>query len=113
VRRIFLTFLAGASIFATEFAMADEAQDANQEVILCMYKAALQFDDSVSDVSSIAPAVADSCKEQSNRFYQILRRGVSGPVDEEKIRNAIRQRDLDTARMVILQKRADDRKSRK
>lgn len=113
MRRIFLKFMIAAKFFFPGLAMADEAQEANQEIILCMYKAALQFDDGVSDVSSIAPAVADSCVDQSNRFYQILRRGISGPVDEDKIRAATRQRDLDKARMVTLQKRADDRKLRK
>lgn len=112
MRRIVMAIMTVASVFATGSAAADDVQDANKEIVLCMYKAALRFDDRVSDVSSIAPAVAESCKSESNHLYQVLLREVNGPVDEEKIRNAMRQRDLDMARMAVLQKRADDRKSR-
>ena len=102
-----------ALVFAlTPPAMADELSDMNQEVLLCLYKASLQLDDGVSDVASIVPAVADWCKKESTRFYQMTRARVSGPVDENEIAALRRSHELDQARIMLLMKRADDRKQK-
>jgi hypothetical protein len=96
----------------TPLAMADSGADLNKEILLCMYKAALQLDDGVSDVASIAPAIVDSCKRESMRLDQHIRSQVNGPVDEVVIAAAWRKFELDKARMVLLAKRAEDRKTK-
>ncbi|QYG00145.1 hypothetical protein [Massilia sp. NP310] len=107
-----LTVTLGLGLALITPAMADELSDVNQQVILCLYKASLQLDDRVSDVASIAPAVAGSCRQESARFYQLVRNRVPGPVDENEIAAYRRNHELDQARQVLLMKRADDRKQK-
>lgn len=89
-----------------------QAKKANEDIMVCMYKAAIDLDDGVSDVNSLAPIIADWCKKESDRFYQIMRSRINGPLDERVARQAIREKDLEMAGRIILMKRADERKAR-
>ena len=89
-----------------------QAKKANEDIMVCQYKAAIELDDGVSDLNSLAPIIADWCKSESDRFYQILRRSIRGPIDETATRQANREKDLQMAGRVILMKRADERKAR-
>jgi len=102
-----------AVVVSTQAVAEDlQAKKANEDIMLCMYKAAIDLDDGVSDVSSLSPIIADWCKKESDRFYQIMRNGVNGPIDERVARQAIREKDLEMAGRIILMKRADERKAR-
>ena len=79
--------------------------------MICYYKATLQFDDGHSDVSSLTPIVADWCQKESDRFSRIIRSRIDGPVDEQKVRQFSREKDLQMASRIILLKRANDRKA--
>ncbi|BCB07068.1 hypothetical protein HHSLTHF2_09580 [Vreelandella venusta] len=100
--------IASSQVFAQDL----QAKKANEDIMVCMYKAAIDLDDGVSGVNSLAPIIADWCKKESDRFYQIMRRGINGPIDERVARQAIREKDLEMASRIILMKRADERKAR-
>jgi hypothetical protein len=97
----------------SSYAVAEdlEAKEANEEIMVCQYKAAIKFDDGVSDVRTLAPIIADWCQKESDRFYHITRGRINGPVDERVARQAIREKDLQMSSRIILMKRADERKA--
>lgn len=89
-----------------------QAKKANEDIMVCQYKAAIEFDDGVSDIKTLVPIIADWCKNESDRFYQITRSRINGPIDERVARQAIREKDLQMASRIILMKRTDERKAR-
>ncbi|MOA13446.1 hypothetical protein D3C78_1334990 [compost metagenome] len=88
-----------------------EAKKANEDIMVCQYKAAIDLDDSVSDARTLASIIADWCQEESDRFYLITQSRINGPIDERVARQAIREKDLQMASRIILMKRADERKA--
>jgi hypothetical protein len=92
--------------------MAEEVEDAQKEVVVCLFAASQELDDRVSDVASIAPAVADACRQESRRYYQALRKTINAPIDETGMAAFEEKKDLDRARMVLLKRRAADRAQR-
>ena len=101
-------------VMASNYVFAQDLQvkKANEDVMVCMYKAAIDLGDGVSGVNSLSPIIADWCKKESDRFYQVMRHGINGPIDEMVVRQAIREKDLEMASRIILMKRADERKAR-
>ena len=89
-----------------------QARKANEDIMVCQYKASIELDDGVSDVNTLAPIIADWCQKESDRFYQITRSRINGPIDEKVARQAIREKDLQMASRIILMKRTDERKAR-
>lgn len=88
-----------------------EIRKANQDMMLCQYKVALKLDDGVSDLNTLAPIIADWCKNESDRFDQIIRSRINGPLDEGVARQHMREHELHNARSIILMKRANERKA--
>ncbi len=88
------------------------ANKAYEDIMVCQYKAAIELDDGISGVESIVPAVANSCQNETNRFYHALRSSINGPIDEAAVQRATREKALQTANSIILMKRADERKAR-
>jgi hypothetical protein len=89
----------------------EHADAANKDIMTCQFKAAVKLDDGVSSVNELAPVIADWCQAESDRFYQILRGQINGPIDERVVRKAAREKDLQMASRVLLTKRANDRKN--
>ena len=89
-----------------------QTKKANEDIMVCQYKAAIELDDGIFGVNTLAPIIADWCKAESYRFYQIMRSGTNGPINERVARQAIRKKDLEMASRIILMKRADERKAR-
>ena len=88
-----------------------EAKQANQDIMVCQYKAAVELDDGISDITALAPVIAEWCQKESDRFFQITRSRIDGRIDEKVARRAIREKDLQMASRIILMKRADERKA--
>ncbi|WP_462167602.1 hypothetical protein [Pseudoalteromonas sp. GB43] len=113
---MFLKYTAPLMLAAivSSYASAEDlqAKKANEDIMVCMYKAAIDLDDGVSDVSSLTPIIADWCKKESDRFYQITRSRIDGPIDKRRVQQAIREKDLEMAGRIILIKRARERKAR-
>lgn len=105
---LIITVLVSSQVFAQDL----QAKKANEDIMLCMYKAAINIDDRVSDVKSIAPYIVNICQNESDRFYEILRGRVNGPVDESRARHANREKDLEMAGRILIMKRADEIKAR-
>lgn len=89
-----------------------QTKKANEDIMVCQYKASIELDDGVSDVNTLAPIIADWCQKESDRFYQITQSRINGPIDEKVARQAIREKDLQMASRIILMKRTDERKAR-
>jgi hypothetical protein len=89
----------------------DQERAADTDIMTCQFKAAMELDDGVSGVNALAPVIADLCQAESDRLYRIMRGRFNGPIDEQAVKTAVREKDLRMASWVILTKRANDRKN--
>ena len=106
------TALIFAAVASSQAVAEDlELKEANKNIMICMYKAAVDLDDGVSGLNSLAPIIADWCKKESHLFFEIIRIGDNGSFDERAVRQANREKDLEMASRIILIKRADERKA--
>ena len=94
-----------AILFASSFTFAQDyqAKQANEAIMVCQYKAAIDLDDGVSDVRTLSPIIADWCKKESDQFYRIIQRGINGPFDERAARQANREKDLENDKVFMTQ----------
>ena len=67
----------GLAMFAAPWATwaqsSDQARAANTDIMTCQFKAAMELDDGVSSVNTLAPVIADWCQAESDRFFRIIR----------------------------------------
>lgn len=108
ISTIILLASASLNLFAQDFSSESERKEANQIVLRCIYKYAVQLDDGFTNVETVARAAANSCRRESNNFVDVLIRGVY-PIDRQRIAKASFDKDIEAATYFILSGRSEKR----
>jgi hypothetical protein len=77
--------------------------------LVCLHKAAIQLDDHVSDVSAIAPAVAQQCVVEFHAGTEAVTQGMS-PLTAAILEHKAERENLKLATIAIREERKETRK---
>jgi len=89
-----------------EHVSTTETLGAAGSYLVCLHNAAVALDDHVSEVSKIAPAVADRCESRFESGLDDLTRGMS-PIEAAVFRHKARRENLKLAAAAVHEERLE------